>query len=47
MSYRVAVCVRVDRRLLERFDDRAGQEGYTRSEAMREAIRRFARKIER
>lgn len=41
MSYRTAICVRVDRRLLEHFDDKADLGGYTRSEAVREAIRRF------
>jgi metal-responsive CopG/Arc/MetJ family transcriptional regulator len=43
MSYRTAICVRLDKKLLKRFDEFAGDEGYTRSEAAREAIRRFLR----
>lgn len=42
-TYRTAICVRLDRRMLGHFDDLAAEEGYTRSEAAREAIRRFIR----
>ncbi|MFH0860165.1 MAG: ribbon-helix-helix domain-containing protein [Candidatus Altiarchaeota archaeon] len=41
MSYKIAICVRIDGELMKRFDKVAKGEGYDRSEAVREAIRRF------
>ena len=36
-----AIYIRIDEELLRRFDEAAGRLGYTRSEAVREAMRRF------
>lgn len=36
-----AIYLRIDGELLRKFDEAAGRLGYTRSEAVREAMRRF------
>ncbi len=47
MSYTTAICIRVDKKLAERFDKTAEKNGYKRSEAVREAIRRFIKELEK
>lgn len=41
------VTIRIDNKLLERFDKVAEQLGYHRAEAVREAIRRFIKNFEK